>query len=77
MHGNHITVPHNLYPQLSLCSITEYHLGSLQLCPCDTRSDHLQDWLEWGKSIHKELDLHDKVGTWELVESPDTNIIRS
>ena len=38
----------------------------------------LEDWPQWDKSIWKELDLHDKVGTWELVEPPpDANIIGS
>jgi len=38
----------------------------------------LKDWPEWDKSIQKELDLHDKVGTWELVEPPpNANIIGS
>ena len=38
----------------------------------------LEDWPKWDKLIRKELDLHDKVGTWELVEPPlNVNIIGS
>ena len=38
----------------------------------------LEDWPDWDTSIKKELDQHERIGTWSLVEPPKgTNIIGS
>ena len=42
------------------------------------KAKHLEDWPEWDKSIQCELDQHEKMRTWELVEPPEgVNIVGS
>ena len=39
---------------------------------------HLEDWPEWDKLIECELDQHEKMHTWELIEPPNgVNIVGS
>ena len=42
------------------------------------QAKQLDDWPDWDKSIQNELDQHEKMRTWELVEPPNgVNIIGS
>jgi len=43
-----------------------------------TEAKWLDDWPDWDKFIQNELDQHEKMGIWELVEPPNgVNIIGS